>query len=325
MPRLDRPGLAALGRAATVVPSDCDVVVGLHAASLPSPQSLLIDWRRLQVLLASSEMTRSGAGPDLLHGFQATMDQPGQLPYELARRFGNWRVDYVVAGIRTEHENAIWLFLGGAFEPERLAFGLRAAGLPVAVGHDRTARGSVDAWRFVCSAESLEAWQGEIPENAGRGMRLDPRWMRAADTAAWLWVTPGSRVCRALGLGGAELKLEWSLTGRRLQARHEAPDERAAAGLAQRWRDWQARRALDTDWRNPNVMDVSWREIEDSPVGVRESAKRAVRWLRLVQRITCEIEGPRVRWELPLEDVSGSDVVSLLSLEPMHLLDYHKP
>ncbi|MCA8952321.1 MAG: hypothetical protein KDE27_22615 [Planctomycetes bacterium] len=322
--RLDRPGAAGLQSGSIRIPDDADLVIGLHSAALPSAAGLLTEWRRLQHLWLSSTVADQGesASPARFVDAQLRMDQPGQLPYELAARFGNWRVDYALFAVRCDAGNSCWFHLAGAFQPQRLADGARAAGIEDVVCERGEVRAALDGWQVRCTPLEFEAWQGDL-DGTARGGRDD--LPGADDAPVWAIVAPGSRLGESMGLGRAGLTARFAADLGALSAVSDPGDAAVAERLLTRWNDWQAARSLQPDWSFPNFFAGTWQEIAATRPGLNESGKIALSWLRCVGAVVTRREGTRVEWQLDLTKFAALDLVRLLATDPLFLLQIERP
>ncbi len=326
--RVDRWGTAGLQAALARLPDDCDLVLGLHCAALPSPAPLLADWRRLQHLLLSTTVADQGeaTSPAEFLSAQLRMDQPGQLPCELAARFGNWRVDHALFAVRSATDDSCWFHLAGVFQPQRIASGLRGAGIDAVSIEDGEVRASLDGWHLRSTPLEFEAWQGDLTD-VKRGSRRAGWIHRADDRATPIWAVVGarSRLSEWMGLGQAELEVRYDAENGTLSAVADAGGNAAATALCERWRDWQKARSLETDWGYPNMFSATWHEIGATPAGLQEYGKIALAWLRCVGAIVARVDGTRVTWTFDVSKLPTLDLVRLLKVDPRPLLEIARP
>jgi hypothetical protein len=131
--RVTRNGVAALHAGLQHLPDDFDLLLGVHSAALPTAGNLLRAWRRYQLRFASMVVMDGGASisPASYLTGQCMLDYPGQLAYELAVRFGNWRVDHALFALYLGDPDRWWFHLGGKFDVDRIEAGLRASDFDV--------------------------------------------------------------------------------------------------------------------------------------------------------------------------------------------------
>lgn len=127
---------------------------------------LVVDTRRMDPLRGLAELARIAGvmvtrqvlamaggvvSNTALAGGQTLADLPGEVPYEITRRFGQMRILRVVVAM-TDPERIpmphFWASIEGEFEPEPMAAGLRALGAEVAFA-DGTLRTELEGTQIV--------------------------------------------------------------------------------------------------------------------------------------------------------------------------------
>lgn len=311
-----RDGPTALQTALERLPDDADLIVGIHTAAMPPATAALAAWRR-RVHLGVSEIALTGGGsmsPAQLYPNQVLMDRPGQLPYELATRFGNWRVDYALIALRCSHADAWWFRLGGKFEPGRIANGLAATNAKATIREkDGVVTASAHGWNLSASRDHFEAWQGDLGEGR-RGTRAAELRGRAAagEPPAWLLVPRSSRLWQRGGSVAADLEVRLDAQRASLTASARCSDPDAAARLLDGWKHRQAAWHVDLDAPVARDTTLTWREVQDGEPGVSDRLVAPLRWFQWIGRISGQAEGDTVRWTLAVADLPILDMVRWL-------------
>lgn len=313
--RAERNGPAALHAALERLPDDFDLVLGVHSAALPTPRRLLEAWRQSLLRLASSGVLEAGASlsPAQIRAGQLAIDRPGQLPYELAVRFGNWRVDYALLA-RRQADAGWWFHLGGRFLPDRLREGLRQSGFRVATGDDLEA--TVGGWHVRATATTLEGWREATPPTA-RGTQTPSFERRAAPGAppVWLHLRATGDLAAALP-GWRTLDVDFEPGAHRLTATAACRDAPAATACRERFAAWQAGHRCDPDARAGEDGTGTWRDIETAVPGLGEQQRWRWTFRRLAQAVVCRVDGDRLQGTCDLSVFPLDDLVRLLSLPP---------
>ena len=321
--RVRRDGRGALLAGLTALPDDVDVVIGVHGAALPATAPLLAAWRRHLLRLASSLMLQHGGSlsPAQESEAQLALDRPGQLPFELARRLGNWRVDHALLALRTGEQGGWWLHLGGVFQPERIAEGLRANGFDIARANANEVDATVHGYCMRATATELHAWSEQL--DRGRHGALVPALRDRADAGAapvWLFVPATSRLAAAAGGAGTALDVRFDPASGTASATATTPDEKAAATLLANWRAWQESRRCDPDAKIDRDTVHTWRDAAEAPPGFGEHYRMRLVWRRCIQAVHAERDDSTVRWSLDLAPFALDDLVGLLGESPAVML-----
>lgn len=317
-----RNGAAALQAALARAPDDADLLLGLHGAAMPSTAPLLAAWRTFMTRFTSSVYlsASSSLSPRQYTIGQLATDRPGQLPCELAAIFGNWRVDHALFALRHREQDEWWFQLGGSFQPQRLADGLRAVGGSASLGEAGELRGSLLDWEIRATTSELEAWP--------KGMNIGPRGARLAElhgrasaneAPAWLLIPSTSRLGGQLGVAGCSLDVRLQLAPRAATAVAQCPDAPAAERLHANWRTWQAQRTCTPTDKVPGE-DVTWATAVTVPPGAAEGRRTRWFWRTCLQAVQVSRDGARVAWTLDLANCSLVDLVRLLGDSPTVIL-----
>ncbi len=322
-PLASRNGAAALQAGLTRLPDDVDLVLGIHSAVLPTTLGLLQAWRNIQLRWSSHALADSGGsiGIDELSRGQIAFDQPGQLPYELATLFGNWRVDHALFAVRTGPTNHWWLHLGGLFQPEQIAAGLRTAHIDASLDREGELRATIYGWEVRVTATELEAWSSGM-QIGSRGA-MQPTLHDRADHGqppAWLYVPAAGKLLDVPAMPGASFGAHLQLASRQLHATATCADAEAATTLLKAWREWQSARRCDPETKPPGDAYWTWQQIAKAPGGLREDLQMRLIWRRCVQAIDAKQDGASVSWTLGLSTVALVDLVLLSNHAPTRLL-----
>lgn len=288
-----RNGLAALHSGLQRLPDDAAMVAGMHTATLPTAAGLLRAWRLLLGRLASEAVLNAGGAMSPAENVvpQMQIDQPGQLPYELAARFGNWRVDYALFARRGPESEQWWFHLGGVFRPGQIAAGLRDAQIDAAL-RDGIVTATAHGWSLRATAATFEAWQGDLG-GVGRGRRMNAYHARAE--SVWARVESSTPLARRLGIGDATLDVVFDPGAGVVEASVDCRDDGAAGAVLAAWQRWRATAAVALDDEVPERPGITWRMIGSAPAGTNERERGELTWRRAVGRIEARRQGARVR------------------------------
>jgi hypothetical protein len=321
-PLVKRDGAAALQAGLARMPDDVDLVVGIHSAVLPTPMDLLKARRTLLLRRSSEVLLASGASisPASLCSGQIAFDQPGQLPYELATLFGNWRVDHALFAIRTAATNQWWFHLGGLFQPEQIAAGLRTVHIESTVDREGELRATIYGWEVRVTATELEACSSDM-QITSRGAMLPTLHDRAdhGKPPAWLHAPVAGKLLDAPAMQGASFDAHFQLAPRGLHATSTCANAEAATTLLKAWQEWQNTRRCDPETKPPGGQ-WTWREIAEAPPGLQEGLQTRLAWRRCVQAVDARQDGASVSWTLDLSTFPLVDLVRLLCDSPTRLL-----
>ncbi|MEO6598095.1 MAG: hypothetical protein ABIP94_25400 [Planctomycetota bacterium] len=321
--RAKRNGAAALQSALARMPDDVDLVLGVHGAAMPGAAAALAAWRTCMLGYLSTVALASGGSmsPAQYCVGQLALDRPGQLPYELATRFGNWRVDHALIALRHGERDQWWFQLGGVFQPARIVQGLREVGGEVWSSEGGEVRGKLGDWQVRATATELEAWPVAM-EIASRGAKLATLHDRAApgQPPAWLLVPAKSRLGALLDAVGCSLDVRLQLSPRTLTATAVCAAPDAAQGLLASWQAWQQARRCDPNDKPSGEEHITWRDIAEAPIGCLENQVTRLAWRRCVQAVRATGEDARVTWLLDLAPFSLVDLVRLFRCSPVVIL-----
>jgi hypothetical protein len=321
--RVRRNGSAALHQGLMLLPDTVDLVLGIHGAALPSLARALSAWRRFHLLLASGYMLEQS----YLSPGQATIaamlgDRPGQLPFELARRVGNWRVDHALLALAIGDDGGWWIHAGGLFQPERIAEGLRAGGFEIERATATEVRAVVHGFVMRATPHEFEAWSEHLAPGS-RGSRVGTLRDRADAGAppVWMFVPATSRLAADSGFAGTALDVRFDPAIAKASATATATDDATATKLLAAWRDWQAARRCDPDDKiGGEDNHFTWRDAAEAPPGCGEHYRTRLVWRRCVQAVQGEQQAAAVRWSLDLTPFPLVDLVRFLGDSPATFL-----
>lgn len=315
-PRSGVPGLhAGLQR----LPDDADLVLGLDCTRVPPLGALHHAWRELAVRKASDiDLLGGGAiGPYSLATLQRFVDMPGQLPYELATHFGNWRVDHALFARLPGEADGYWFHLGGRFSVKSFAAGLEAANAADVTNDGSRVTGTLYGWRVEVSSTDLEASTLVEVDSDKRGRSM-PRLQHRADPdqpPVWLsWAHKADTQQSSL----PPFQLDITLNPKTAQLRGTATcrNQANATSLLGKWRDWKERRAFAPADRIAPGETMTWQDVEDAPAGVDESPKAALVWLTCIAAIDAAANQSTVSWSLDVSKHSTLELARLLRFPP---------
>jgi len=319
-----RNGAAALQAGLSRLPDDADVVLGIHCAAIPSLSRLLVAWRKF-VLRYSSFASIHGGGnlsPGVLAGVQRRFDLPGQLPYELAVRFGNWRVDYALFAGRWGSDDGCWLHLGGVFQPALLAKGLRDAGCEAELSDDGELVAEVYGWHVRAGKSALEAWPTKMKVGKRGGRLADLHdWANPGRPAVTALVTPACELARSLGVVGDGLVAQFDPATMSLTAKATCSDADAATSMQRAWQAWQAKRRFDPEDKALDDEHITWGTVASWGPGVGGLLVSALAWRRCVQAIDVRVDNANLAWSGDLSVFPLADLVRLLSAPPQVMVE----
>lgn len=321
-PLASRNGAAALQAGLTRLPDDVDLVLGIHSAVLPTTLGLLQAWRNIQLRWSSHALADSGGsiGIDELSRGQIAFDQPGQLPYELATLFGNWRVEHALFAVRAGATNQWWFHLGGLFQPEQIAAGLRTAHIDASLDREGELRATIYGWEVRVTATELEACFSDMPITS-RGAMLPTLHDRAdhGKPPVWLHVPKTSAYLAESEVAGSSVDANLQVSPGTLHATANCASAEAATTLQKAWREWQNARRCDPETKPPGGQ-WTWREIADAPPGLQEGLQSRLVWRRCVQAVEARQDGASLSWTLDLSTFPLVGLVRVLCDSPTRLL-----
>ncbi len=319
-----RRGAGALHAGLAALPDDVDLMIGVHTAALPSAAPLLAAWRLATLRFASSVMVSAGGSisPAQYSEAQFIMDRPGQLPFELARRFGNWRVDLLLLALRTGEHDHWWLHAGGLFQPERIAEGLRAGNFDVRTATEAEVQATVHGFVVRATKTEVEAWpEGFDPGR--RGGHVPMQHDRIGDAPVWAFMPATSRFAAKLGAPQQTLDARFDPWTGRGSAILTCADDAAAAKLLASWLAWQAQRSCDDEQKVGAREDnpTTWGDVAGLPLGCGEPEVMRLAWRRCVQAVRAQRDGAAVRWTLDVSPFPLVDLARLLGCSPAALIE----
>ncbi|MCA8967635.1 MAG: hypothetical protein KDC48_22330, partial [Planctomycetes bacterium] len=307
-----RDGTVALQAAVERVPDIADLILVLHTAALPPATAALAAWRRAmqnEVGRTAREMGGS-MSPAIIVRPQRAMDQPGQLPFELAVRFGNWRVDGAVIALRRGDVDAWWFRLGGRFDPTKLATGLAATAAQAMVREkDGVVTAQAHGWSLRASRDFFEAWQGDFGAGPFGSRAAELRsHVAAGQPPAWIFVPRSSALWRNAGWEPADLHVDLDPQLRSVSATANCQDAEIAKRLLRRWKALQVDLTIDLDDPVSADQPWTWRQVRDAGEGLAEDLKPILRLREWIGAVTSGIEANTIRGsasvaELPIFDV----------------------
>jgi hypothetical protein len=320
---LRRNGAAALHVGLARLPDDIDLVIGIHGAALPRVAPLLAAWRQFGRRFHSTLQLKSGGSisPAQMSTGQLVMDRPGQLPFELAVHFGNWRVDHSLLALRTGEHDHWWFHAGGLFDPERIAEGLRVGNFDVRTANATEVQATVHGFVVHATKTELEAWPEDF--DPGRRGANVPTLRDRADAGAapvWAFVPPASRLAQNAGAAGTTLDVQLDPTKGSVTAIATCADAAAVAKLLASWRSWQDDRRCEPQTKIAADNTNTWADIAALPPGCGEDWRSRLVWRRLLQTVRAEAREATLRWTLDLTPFPLVDLVRMLGESPATIL-----
>jgi len=307
-----RGGAAMLHAALERMPDRVDLVVGAHTAALPETAAAMVAWRTSRMRWTSSaDMATGGSlSPAACTEGQLSSDRPGQLPYELAARFGNFRVDTVLVALRAE-QGQWWIRLGGAFQPEKVAEGIREHG-GAAVATEGVVHANLLDWELRVAADHLEVWPQGM-QISSRGAWLPKLQQNTGPSAppVWAHVPETSGFAARLGVQGC--RVDVSFQPWRLRADVTCAERARAEALLTAWKAWQEQHGVDLDAGVPECEGRTWRDVAATPVGLGEAEVNELRLRQFVDAVVAQQHEARVAFTLDLAPLPAIDRVRLLS------------
>ena len=269
------------------LPEDAALVLCVDNTRLPVAASLGTAMRRWTArgIRAEIDTVAGAVPPTVFAGAQMLTEWPGLLGYELARRFGNWRVHRTVAwlGADENEDAAFGVCIDGAFALVALAEGLRAERLdPRLSSGQLDLVGLPDDVRLAATSNWLSLGRGGgatggdslADELGAAGAGGDAAiWLHRRDGAAWpaaratavkqlRWVTRFSTFTLRASF---DPEVEVHFTGR--------PTDAAAMAEVHAWlasaRAWAVGAGLGTHFaieRESGHVSVHWRVPDVSPL-----------------------------------------------------------
>jgi hypothetical protein len=320
--RASRNGGAALQSGLAHLPDDVDLVLGIHGAALPPTSPLLSAWREFAMRFHSSAVLRAGgsvSSSERTTG-QLLLDRPGQLPFEIARRCGNWRVDHAMLALRGGDKGGFWLHAGGVFHPTRIAAGLREGGFDVHTASGDEVRATVHGVAMrVTKTELVACPEGFEP--GACGSRVPLLHDRAAPSAApiWLHIPPTSRFTAPFA--GCAIDARFDPARATATANAACPDAGKAMKLLAAWEAWRDVRRCDANAKIADDDEMTWGELAEVPAGYREESRWRLTWRRLVQATRVERREATLTWSLELPSLPLVAYVFLLAAPPTVLIE----
>lgn len=270
---------------------------------------------------ASDVVVSAGASlaPSQLCELQIVMDIPGQLPWEIARRFGNWRVDSAVVVMRNTRNPRLWLRLDGEFQTQHMADGLRGCGMEVHLEESGRLSASDEEWSIKADSKTVQAWQAEFAgaESGGWAGRI-----LKCQSPIWFIAPNGSDILANNEWGDVEAMGEIAFAPARI-ACELAPTNGAVERLAGRVRQWVGEQRPDLDASVGRGGAMTWGDVLRAPRGVHERLRTQVAVRTVASNVSVDVEGRVVQLacdlgQLPLEEVAG--IMALWPSEIVHML-----
>lgn len=305
------------------LPDDHEIVIGVDATALPTPAALLQAWRSFHLRLGSRAVLTAGASLSPATGLwmgQRIIDYPGQLPFELAVRFGNWRLDHAMIA-RRAGEAGWWFHLSGIFDRARIATGLDRSRWPVTV-LDEAVEANVAGWQLRITDNALEGWQAEHPIAArgGSAGQFVERTRKGAPPV-WLHLPSGGALAQSLHPDLETLDVQWEHAARTVRATAVCADGEAARALQSAWGQWQQQRRCDDGEKIVPDHQWTWGDLAKAEPGMIEFERYRWVWRRCVQSVACTVDGDRVQWTCDLSGHALDDLVRLLAKPPLELIE----
>jgi hypothetical protein len=172
------------------LPACADLVVVVNQARVPPWTGLAARSREMGIDEAWNQIERLGASvtPGDLACGQPVAELGSECPYELARRFGNMRVDRLVLAVRFAAPPAVISILDGRFEFERLRAELIAGGAEAATeSRELTIRAQGAVTRLSLSPSRLTLVQGDWPGPAGGDLLATELGLAGATRGEAVW------------------------------------------------------------------------------------------------------------------------------------------
>lgn len=302
-----RDGLPSADLALGALPDGWSWVAGLDCSRAPSLHPWFAIWRDLSQRLASTWDVQGGGSlsPQNLARAQVAMDMPGQLPAELGRLFGNWRVDYLVAA--GYERDALAILAQGEFRLAEIKRGLASLSVPFDGRDDQLVR--FKAMGFDVSATSTAvAIAGESLAEVRRGSDL-PRLLELARSGTcWLAVDELTRL-------GMETVPGTSMTAvLRDGVVHGSVRGKGAKEAGDWWRKLCSDLRIDPDVELSGGSTI--RDVLSVPRGCREHDQIALAWRRAMHAIVLDQEDEGLDWRWNISAIPDIDIMRVLALWP---------
>ena len=168
------------------VPADSELVVAIDQTAMPRAQPLCAFSSELGVL-ANRRVLDNFTGElslSLWASARRMADTPAMFPYEMARRFGNLRVDRTVLAVELDSEARIfWLHLEGSFDVDHARRGLEFSGFTTEPDESRL-RFHNEGIEGEVTERRVRIWtHADIPMGPRRGAELEQRLTAGAPLA----------------------------------------------------------------------------------------------------------------------------------------------
>lgn len=317
---IDMP--ASLDSSLRRIPNDADWLVCVDCRSLHGSKNAMQAWRRFHQNMASAVSLERGSAlpPEALIDMQSVIDRPGQLPYELACLFGNWRVDCAVFAGATGADGWWMVTMRGDFDANAIETGFEALRFPVTRDGDGDVVVRIAEYSLWLNEHGLEV-VGLQRSGAPKGRwatLLQERPMK--DANVWVHVPVQSKLWPLAGLpqGKCDATLDVRTGSARAHYRADSPEH--AERVMSTWRAWQAERSCEPEGGVPGRDDLRWRDVEAADPGLAGYADVALAWRQCVSATTVVAKGDEVRWELGWNGMKLDRLVGLLWLPPKSIL-----
>ncbi len=214
-----------------VVPADADLVVFLDQARIP-PSFWLPRLARevaTEVTLQQIELAGGQISPAMLAGAMQMAETSSRGPFELARRFGNARMEQTLLALRLREERVEFLLdAPGRYDVQRIATTLRDGGVALEPGETLQASDLPFGNTLEMTADRLRVHHADLGAQPDGDRAAALRQAGAGASAIWVHVPPGSKLLTQLELPatprGATLGIDFAPHARVvLRTEHELP------------------------------------------------------------------------------------------------------
>lgn len=314
---------AAVRRGLDRLPARFDLLIEVDAVGAPSVAPLLDAWRRWGQRRGSEIVLAHGAStsPAILVDIQRRFDGLGQIAYELAARFGNWRIDHAMIALQCGEPDRFWFHAGGVFQTQRIANGLAQAGFDVR----RTEAGEITAtvlgWHLRASPDALECWQDtyDCRDRGGAAPSLAAR--HAAPHVARAFAPEGSALLLRTGFPCRSARVVARTGPAVLAATVTCVDEEGARELRRRFAAWRRTGLAAPEDHVHREKGLRWRDLDALLPGAFESERAVWAFVRWLREVRCEQQGTEVTYTFDASALSAYEALRLWAGAELWLRD----